>query len=107
MSVLDAFGPQLAISAARRIARPLDSAKVDLLKNRYLFPEKEKKKRTRQGVPNFTAELEAFVRNRAGSGVSLRTGMSAREIFGRPVTGTKKVCYRRGTGHRLDADRRS
>lgn len=88
-SVLSAYGPQLAVSAARRVATPLDSAKIDLLKSRYLFPEKAKGARKR--APNPAKELEAFVRARAGRDVELRAGVSAREIFGRPVTGTKKV----------------
>ena len=89
-TVLNAYGPQLAASSARRISVPVSSSTVDMLMARYIYPEK-KAKRSRQQEDKVADEIEAFVRSRVGPDVSLRTRVSARDILGRSVTGTKRV----------------
>jgi hypothetical protein len=88
--ILNAYGPQLKASSARRISVPVAPSTIEMLMTRYIYPEK-KAKQAQPKRDKVADELTAFVRTQVGPEVSLRTHVGARDIFGRSVTGTKKV----------------
>lgn len=91
-SVLNAYGPQLSASNPRKINVPVASETVKMLLNRYIYPAKKPEAKKLALPPGRAAkEIEAYVRNAIGASVNLRTGLSAEEIVGRPISGTKNV----------------
>jgi hypothetical protein len=89
-TVLNAYGPQIVASAARRIATPISRAAIEMLMARYIFPAK-KGRRDRRLEDKVAKEIEAFVRGKMGPDLALRREVSAREILGHPVAGTKRI----------------
>jgi hypothetical protein len=87
---LHTYGPQFAVSEARRIALPLATGTVQVLKNRYLYsPKREPKKRVRKDP--VAQEIEAFVRLALDANTEMRTNVAARDLLGHPIAGTKRV----------------
>lgn len=89
-AVLNAYGPQIAASAARRIAVPISRTTIEMLMARYIFPAK-KGRRDRRLEDKVAKEIEAFVLGKIGSELDVRREVSAREILGHPVAGTKRI----------------
>lgn len=88
--VINAYGSQLAASPARRIGVPVPDGAIDMLMGRYVYPVK-RKKRARSHEDKVAKEIEAFVRGNVATGIELRTSVSARDILGRRVAGTKRI----------------
>ncbi len=89
-SVINSYGSQLAASSARRIGLPVSEGAIEMLMGRYVYPSK-RKKRSRSHEDKVAREIEAFVRGNVPSTTKLRTGVSARDILGRTLTGAKKI----------------
>lgn len=89
-TVLNAYGPQIAASTARRITEPISRAAIEMLMERYVFPAK-KGRRDRRLEDKVAKEIEAFVLGKIGSELDVRREVSAREILGHPVAGTKRI----------------
>jgi hypothetical protein len=96
-TILNSYGPQIAASPVRRIAVPISSATIEMLMIRYVFPA-EKGRRDRRREDNVANEIEAFVRGSVGSNLKLKREVSAREILGHAVTGTKRIALAIPTG---------
>lgn len=89
-ATLGLYGPQFAVSEARRLALPVAEATVEMLKTRYLYPPKRGRKE-RAKDDKVAQGIQAYIRNLTGSRVEFRTNVNAREIFGQAVPGTKRV----------------
>ena len=88
--VLNQYGPQIAASAARKIAVPLSAAAIEMLMTRYVLPARRRRRDPRQ-EDKIGREIEAFVRHNVQTPVDVRTEVTAREILGRSVPGIKRV----------------
>jgi hypothetical protein len=89
-ATLNSYGPQISASNARKIVSPVSEQVIAMLLARYVYLSKGKKAR-KERKDMVGEEIAIFVRNNAGPDVRLRTGVSAREIVGHPVPGTKPV----------------
>jgi hypothetical protein len=89
-ATLNSYGPQISASSARRIVSPVSEQVIEMLLARYVFPSKGKKNR-KERKDKVGQEIATFVRNNAGPGIELKTDVSAREIVGHRVPGTKRV----------------
>jgi len=89
-ATLNSYGPQISASSARRIVSPVSEQVIAMLLARYVYPSKGKRAR-KERKDMVGEEIAIFVRNNAGPGLQFRTGVSAREIVGHGVPGTKPV----------------
>lgn len=89
-TTLNAYGPQISASNARRIVSPVSEQVIEMLLARYVYLAKGKRARKEQ-KDKVGEEIATFVRNNAGPDIQFRTGVSAREIVGRRLPGTKPV----------------
>jgi len=89
-ATLNSYGPQVLASNARRITAPVSEQVVEMLLSRYVYLSKGKHAR-KERRDKVGEEIATFVRNNTGPEVQLRTGVSAQEIVGRRVPGTKPV----------------
>ncbi len=89
-AVLHGYGPQLALSPARQIHMPASQGAVKMLMARYISPSR-KNRLSPKAHDKIAKEIEAFVRQNAAPNLELRTNVTARDILGHTVTGTKKI----------------
>jgi hypothetical protein len=89
-ATLNSYGPQISASSARRIASPVSDDVIGMLLKRYVYPAQARRVR-KERSDLVAAEIAAFVQDNAGAHVQFRTGVSAKEIVGRSVPGTKPV----------------
>ena len=89
-ATLGLYGPQFAVSDARRLALPVADATVTMLKARYLYPAKRGRKE-RAKEDKVAQGIQAYIRGLTDSRVEFRTNVNARDIFGHAVPGTKRV----------------
>jgi hypothetical protein len=89
-ATLNSYGPQISASNARKIASPVSEHVIDMLLARYVYPPKGKRAR-KERKDTVGEEIAVFVRNNAGPDIQFKTGVSAREIVGHRVPGTKPI----------------
>ena len=85
---LNAYGPQIAASPARRIAAPLAEATVIMLMERYLLPVKRKRRAQEDGA---SSQIESFVRESLGIDTPVETQVTPNRILGHSLVGAKEV----------------
>jgi hypothetical protein len=88
--ILNGYGPQLEPSSARRIHVPVSQGAIEMLMARYVSPLK-KNRDSQKTNDKIAKEIEAFVRQNAAPELELRTNVTARDILGRSVTGTRRI----------------
>lgn len=89
-ATLNSYGPQISASNVRRIASPVSEQVIEMLLARYVYPSKGKRAR-KERRDKVGEEIATFVRNNVGPDIQLKTGVTAREIVGQRVPGTKPV----------------
>ena len=89
-ATLNSYGPQVSASNARKIASPISEHVIEMLLARYVYPSKGKRAR-KERKDMVGEEIAIFVRNNAGPDIHFRKGVSAQEIVGHRVPGTKPV----------------
>ena len=90
-TVIGMYGPQVAASVARKIAVPVTRSAIEVLMTKFVYPAKKTRQPSKKKVDKVAQEIEAYVRGQIGSGAEMKTNVTASDIVGRPIAGTKPI----------------